>query len=184
MSLYRKFMKEVIAKKKPTRDEQKRVIEKCGRISPERRIPIKKKDPGAVAIPCTINDINFPKVLIDSGASVSLMPLSIFKKLGIGTVRGKGKKLKFTDHTIKQAYGVAEDVLVEIDKFIFPVDFEIMDIPEDEETPIILGRPFMRTSGCNIDIETGALTLKYFDEKVTLEVLISRNRVKEMDINL
>ncbi|XP_058780858.1 uncharacterized protein LOC131654950 [Vicia villosa] len=170
MPLYRKFMKDVIAKKKPTGDEQKGVTEKCGRISPERRIPIKKKDPGAVAIPCTINDINFPKVLIDSGASVSLMPLSIFKKLGIGTVRKKGTKLKFAEHTIKQAYGVAEDVLVEIDIFIFPVDFEIMDILEDEETPIILGRPFMLTSGCNTDIETGALTLKYFDDKVTLKV--------------
>ncbi|XP_058775235.1 uncharacterized protein LOC131649491 [Vicia villosa] len=121
----------------------------------KKRIPIKKKDPGAVAIPCTINDINFPKVLIDSGASVSLMPLSIFKKLGIGTVREKGKKPKFANHTIKQAYGMAKDVLVEIDRFIFPVDFEIMDIPEDEETPIILGRTFMLTSGCNIDIEIG-----------------------------
>ncbi|XP_058780920.1 uncharacterized protein LOC131655025 [Vicia villosa] len=168
--MIKKFMKDVIAKKKPTGDEQKGVTEKCERISPERRIPIKKKDPGAVAIPCTINDINFPKVLIDSGASVSLMPLSIFKKLGIGTVRKKGTKLKFAEHTIKQAYGVAEDVLVEIDRFIFPVDFEIMDISEDEETPIILGRPFMLTSGCNIDIEIGALTLKYFDDKVTLKV--------------
>src|SRR4051812_9188015 len=98
------------------------------------------------------------------------MALSIFKKLGIGTVMEKGTKLKFVDHTIKQVYGVVEDVLVEIDRFIFSVDFQIMDIPEDEETSIILGRTFMLTSGCNIEFGIGALTLKYFDENVTLKV--------------
>ncbi|XP_058784551.1 uncharacterized protein LOC131659359 [Vicia villosa] len=162
-------MKEVIAKKKSTEDEPKGVTEKCGRISPERRIPIKKKDPGPVAIPCTIKDITFPKILIDS-SGVSLMPLSLFKKLDIGTVMEKGTKLKFADHNIKKFCGVAEDVLVEIERFIFLVDFEVMDISEDEETPIILGRPFLLTSRSNIDIEKGTLTMKYFDVEVTFKV--------------
>ena len=56
------------------------------------------------------------------------------------------------------------------ENFSFLVDFQIMDIPEDEETPIILGRPFLLTSRCNFDIETGHLTLKYFDEEITLKV--------------
>src|SRR3954471_20257725 len=171
MPLYKKFMKEVISKKKQVGDELKVKIEKCGRVSPERRIPTKKKDPGAMAIPCTINDRTFKKVLIDSGSSVSLMPLSIFKKLDIGKISESETKLKFADHTIKQSYGIAEDVLVEIGKFIFPVDFHIMDIPEDEETPILLGRPFLLTSRCNFDIEKGTLTVKSFDEEVTLKVL-------------
>ena len=71
-----------------------------------------------------------------------------------------GKKLKFVDHAIKQSYGINEDVLGEIDNFVFPVDFQIMDIPEDEETPIILGRPFLLTSRCNFDIEISNLKLK------------------------
>ena len=121
-------------------------------------------------IPCTIKDRTFKRVLIDFGSSVSLMPLSIFKKLGIEKISGSGTKLKFADHTIKKSYGVAEDVLVEIENFSFPVDFQIMDIPEDEETPIILGRHFLLTSRCNFDIETGHLTLKYFDEEITLKV--------------
>src|SRR4051812_19307268 len=171
MPLYKKFMKEVISKKRPVGGEPEVVTEKCGRVSPERRIPIKKKDPGVVAIPCTINDRSFKKVLIDSGSSVSLMPLSIFKKLDIGKISESETKLKFADHTIKQSYGIAEDVLVEIGKFIFPVDFHIMDIPEDEETPILLGRPFLLTSRCNFDIEKGTLTIKSFNEEVTLKML-------------
>ena len=99
-----------------------------------------------MAIPCTIKDRTFKKVLIDYGSSVSLMSLSIFKKMGIEKISESGTKLKFADHTIKQSYGIAKYVLVEIDNFVFPVDFQIMDIPEYEETPSILGRPFMLTS--------------------------------------
>ena len=99
------------------------------------------------------------------------MPLSIFKKLGIEKISESGTKLKFIDQTIKQSYGIIEDALVEIENFVFPVDFQIMDIPEDEDTLIILGRPFLLTSRCNFDIETGNLTLKSFDGEITLMVL-------------
>ena len=113
--------------------------EKVCVIAPKRKIPVKQKDPGSVATPCTIKDITFKRVMVDSGSSVSLMSLSIFKKLGIEKISGSGTKLKFADHTIKQSYGMAEDVLVEINNFVFPFDFQIMDIIEDEETIIILG---------------------------------------------
>jgi hypothetical protein len=177
MPLYRKFMKEVMAKKRSVEGEQKIATEKCGLVSSARKIPIKRKDPGAVAIPCTINNITFKKVLLDSGSSVSLMPLSIFKKLELQKISESKTQLRFADHTIKKSYGVAEDVLVEVDKFVFPVDFHIMDIPEDEETPILLGRPFLSTGRCNLDIEKGTLTLKSFDEEVTLKMLgVKRQR--------
>ncbi|KAI5444446.1 hypothetical protein KIW84_012901 [Lathyrus oleraceus] len=83
------------------------------------------------------------------------MPLLMYQKLGIGKVSDTGAYLKFVDHSIKNTYGIAEDVLVTIEEFSFPVDFVIMDILEDEETPIILGRPFLRTSRCNFNIEHG-----------------------------
>ncbi|XP_058756626.1 uncharacterized protein LOC131629843 [Vicia villosa] len=114
----------VISKKIPVGDEQATITEKWGRSSLKRRIPIKKKDPREFAIPCTINDRTFKKVLIDYGSSVSLMPLSLLKKLGIGKISESGTKMKFVDHTIKYSYGIGKDVLVEIDKFVFPVDFK------------------------------------------------------------
>ena len=58
---------------------------------------------------------------------------------------------------MKYPYGVAEDVLVKVDKFIFPVDFVVMDIEEDIEVPLILGRPFMKTAKVIIDVDNGKL---------------------------
>ncbi|XP_050897072.1 uncharacterized protein LOC127103874 [Lathyrus oleraceus] len=153
MPMYQKFMKEVISKKRPIRDGPVTFNEKFSAISPGRRIPIKHKDPRSVTVPWTIKDKTFKKVLIDSGASVSLMPLSVYQRLGIRTVNDTRTVLKFADHSINNAYEVAEDVLVTMEQFSFPVDFVIMDILEDEKTPIILGRPFLWTSRCNFDIE-------------------------------
>ncbi|XP_050919657.1 uncharacterized protein LOC127137219 [Lathyrus oleraceus] len=179
MSMYKKFRKEVIAEKRLIGDGSIAMNEKCSAISPGRKIPNKQNDLGAVTIPCTIKDKTFKKVLIDSRASVSLMPLSIYQRLGIRNVSDTRKNLQFADHSIKNAYGIAEDVLVTIEKFSFPVDFVIIDIPEDEETPIILGQPFMRTSRCNFDIDHGTLALKVYDEEITLNVL--KNRKLEVE---
>jgi hypothetical protein len=171
MPMYKIFMKEVITEKRPIEDGLVAFNEKRSEISPGRRIPSKQKDPGEVTIPCTIKDISFKKVLIDSRASVSLMPLSIYQRLGLGNVCDTRTNMKFAYHSIKNAYGIAEDILVTIEKFSFPVGFVIIDIPEDEVTPIILGRPFMRTSRCDFDIDHNTLTLKVYDDEITLNVL-------------
>ncbi|XP_050909393.1 uncharacterized protein LOC127123188 [Lathyrus oleraceus] len=172
MPMYKIFMKEVITEKRPIEDGLVAFNEKRSEISPGRRIPSKQKDPGEVTIPCTIKDISFKKVLIDSRASVSLIPLSIYQRLGLGNVCDTRTNMKFAYHSIKNAYGIAEDILVTIEKFSFPVGFVIIDIPEDEVTPIILGQPFMRTSRCNFDIDHNTLTLKvYDDDEITLNVL-------------
>ncbi|XP_050876337.1 uncharacterized protein LOC127080047 [Lathyrus oleraceus] len=142
------------------------------------KIPIKKKDRGAVTIPCTIGDRSFNKALIDLGASVSLMPLSIYKKLGIGAVQDTRMTLQFADHSVKKPYGIVKDVLVKIDKFVFPVDFVILEMPKDEEIPLILGRPFLETGRCVINIEEGTMTLKVYDEELKINV---RNTMKDKD---
>lgn len=158
MPMYTKFMKEVLAEKRPLGDGSVALKEKCSAISLGRRIPNKQKDPGAVTVLCTIKDRNFKKVLIDYGASVSLMPLSIYQRPGIGNASDTRTNMKFADHSIKNAYGIAEDMLVTIKELSFPINFVIIDIHEDEETHIILGRPFMRTSQCDFDMDQGTLT--------------------------
>ncbi|XP_050876204.1 uncharacterized protein LOC127079893 [Lathyrus oleraceus] len=142
------------------------------------KIPMKKKDQGAVTIPCTIGDRSFNKALIDLGASVSLMSLSIYKKLGIGVMQDTNMTIQFADHSVKKPYGIIEDVLVKIDKFVFSVDFMILEIPEDEEIPLILGRPFLETGRCLINIEEGTMTLKVYDEELNIDV---RNTMKYKD---
>ena len=128
-----------MAEKKPTVEEQVAWKEKYSANSLEQKIPNKQNDPGTVTVPCTIKGRTFKRALIDSGASVSLMPLSIYHRLGIKNVSDTKTNLKFADHSRKDAYGIAEDVLVTIEDLSFPVDFIILDIPEDNEAPIILG---------------------------------------------
>ncbi|XP_058733143.1 uncharacterized protein LOC131604737 [Vicia villosa] len=142
------------------------------------KIPGKKKDRGSVTIPCTIGDRSFQKALIDLGESVSLMSLSIYKRLGIGKVQDTRMTFQFADHSVKRPYGIVENVLVKIDKFVFLVDFVILEMPEDEETPIILGRPFLETGRCLIDIEEGTMTVKVYDEELKIDV---RNTMKHKD---
>lgn len=116
------------------------------------KIPMNKKGMGSVTISCTIGDRKFKKELIDLGASVSLMPLSIYRKLGIGNVQDTRMTLQLAYHSVKRPYGIVEDDLVKINKFVFPDDFLILEMPEDEEIPLILGRPFIETGRCMIDI--------------------------------
>ncbi|XP_050889220.1 uncharacterized protein LOC127094427 [Lathyrus oleraceus] len=165
MPSYAKFMKDIILKRRSTDTDSIVLIETCSAILQGMKISVKKKGRGSVTIPCTIGDRSFKKALIDLGASVNLMPLSIYKRLGIGKVQDTRMTLQFTDHFVKRPYGVVEYVLVKIDKFVFPVDFVILEMPEDEEISLILGRPFLETGRCLIDIEEGTMTLKVYDEE-------------------
>ncbi|XP_075507576.1 uncharacterized protein LOC142544410 [Primulina tabacum] len=86
-------------------------------------IPPKLKDPGSFSIPCMIGDVVFPKALCDLGASINLMPLSVFRKLGLGEPKPTQMSLQLADGSVKHPRGVKEDVLVKVGKFTFPTDF-------------------------------------------------------------
>lgn len=87
MPKYVKFLKEVLSnKRKLEANEKVMLTEECSAIL-QRKLTPKLKDPGSFAIPCTIGDFNFDKFLCDLGASINLMPLSIFRKLGLGEVK-------------------------------------------------------------------------------------------------
>ncbi|XP_070047506.1 uncharacterized protein [Nicotiana tomentosiformis] len=103
----------------------------------------KLEDPGAFTIPCTIGSAEFAKSLCNLGASINLMPYSVFKILGIGQPRPTSMRLQMADRTMKILLGVIEDVLVRVDKFILPANFVILNCEVDYEVPIILGRPFL-----------------------------------------
>ncbi|XP_075485336.1 uncharacterized protein LOC142525052 [Primulina tabacum] len=113
------------------------------------------------------------KALCDLGASINLMPYSCFEKLGIGEVKPTTISLQLADRSIKYPRGVIEDVLVKVDKFIFPVDFVVLDMEEDREIPLILGRPFLATGRALIVVQKGELVLRLNDKKVTFNVFRS-----------
>jgi hypothetical protein len=89
--------------------------------------------------------------------------------------------LEFADHSIKHPYGIVEDVLMRVDKLIYPVDFVVLEMPEDDDIPLILGRPFLRTGRCLIDLVDGTLTLNVYDEIVKLNVLGAMKHPKEKE---
>ncbi|GKA46264.1 DNA/RNA polymerases superfamily protein [Tanacetum coccineum] len=115
-------------------------------------LPPKERDPRSFTLPCTINNIRFNKALADLGASVSVMPYSTFTNLGLGKLASLKLIIELADKTVKRPKGIAENVLVEIDKFVFLVDFVILDIAEDFKTSLILGRRFLSTAHAKIDI--------------------------------
>ena len=106
----------------------------------KKTLPEKMKDPGSFTIPCVIGEFEFQKALCDSGASINLMPLSIAKKLSLGELTPTAVTLQMADRTLANPEGVIEDVLVKVGKFIFPVDFIILDMEEDSQVPLLLGR--------------------------------------------
>ena len=123
----------------------------------------------------------FERALCDLGASINLMPLSIFKRLGLGEARPTTVTLQLADRSLKHPRGVIEDVLVKVDKFIFPADFIVLDMEEDKEIPIILGRPFLATGRAMIDVQRGELKLRVQEDEVKFNVFEAVRRPTESD---
>ncbi|XP_057250798.1 uncharacterized protein LOC104886473 [Beta vulgaris subsp. vulgaris] len=120
--------------------------------------------------------------LSEECASVSLMPLSICKKLGLHNIKSTTVSLQLADRSIKYPIGILENVLIKVDKFIIPVDFIILDMDEDVEVPIILGRPFLATAGAIIDVKNGILTFEIGEEKVHFNIFSSSKSNSQRDL--
>ncbi|XP_014511686.1 uncharacterized protein LOC106770386 [Vigna radiata var. radiata] len=167
---YAKFLKELLMKKRKYIDKE--TIEVQGNYSAiiQKMLPPKLQDLGSFTIPCTIGELEVGRALIDLGASISLMPMSMFKKIKRLELKPTRMTLQLADRYLKYPFGVDEDVIVKVDKFLFPVDFVIMEMEENGDAPLILGRPFMKTTRILIDVENGKLKLRVQDEEVYFDV--------------
>nr|XP_028954711.1 uncharacterized protein LOC114823375 [Malus domestica] len=167
---YAKFLKELCSKKKKFLEYEKVILSEQYSVVLLHKLPPKKKDPGSFTISCTIGSLDFHKVLIDLGASVNLMPYSIFQKLGEGELKPTSVSLQLADRSVTYPLGILEDVIIKVDKFYLPADFIVLDMEEDKEVPLILGRPFMATARTLIDVEAGSLTLRVQGESVVFKL--------------
>ena len=170
MPKYAKFFKDIISKKRKLEEHETVMLTKESSAILQKKLPPKLKDPGSFTILCTIGKSYFDRALCDLGASINQMPLSIFRKLGLGEVKPTTLSLQLVDRSIKYPKGVIEDVLVKVDKFIFPADFIALDMDEDNEIPLILGRPFLTTGRTLIDVQQGKLVLRAEEDEVTFDV--------------
>ncbi|XP_022846256.1 uncharacterized protein LOC111368998 [Olea europaea var. sylvestris] len=137
MSNYAKFLKDILSNKLPKFRKK---------LSP------KLKDPRSFTVPWTIGEIYFDKALCDRGSSINLMPISVFKKLGLEEAKATTVTLQLADQSLTHPSSIIEDMLVKVEKFIFPIGFLILDMEEDKDVPLILDRPFLAIGRALIDV--------------------------------
>ncbi|KAL5766048.1 hypothetical protein ACOSP7_016665 [Xanthoceras sorbifolium] len=140
----------------------------------EQKTPPKYKDPGCPTISCHIGTHEFGHALLDLGASVNLMPYSVYLRLGLGEIKPTSVVLQLADRSVRKPRGVVEDVLLQIDQFYYPVDFIVLDtqsmVDMESKIPLILGRPFLATANALINCRNGLMKLTFGN--MTLEVNI------------
>ncbi|XP_019434394.1 PREDICTED: uncharacterized protein LOC109341053 [Lupinus angustifolius] len=179
MPIYSKFMKELLTRKRSYQEKEVVSLNVTYSAILQTNIPHKSKDPGSVTISFTIGNGSVGKALVDLGASISLMTLSMMKRIGGIQLKPTRMSLQLADRSIKYPEGVVEDVLVKVDKFLILVDFAVIDIIEDTEIPIILRRPFMRTKKMGIDMENGKLLVRVADDEMEFDISHAMHHPKD-----
>ena len=177
MPLYAKFLKDMLSKKRKIVEEGiVNLTATCSAVI-KKELPEKMKDSGSFTIPCIIGGVEFQKALCDSGASINLMPLSVAKQLSLGEFIPTTITLQMADRSMVKPEGVLEDVLVTVGKFVFPVDFIILDMEVDSQVPLLLGRPFLATGAALIDMQKGVLTLRVGEEATAFNLIKSMQNI-------
>ncbi|GJV63358.1 reverse transcriptase domain-containing protein [Tanacetum coccineum] len=124
------------------------------------KVPEKLEDPGKFLIPCALQELDRTNALADSGASINLLPHSIYKQLGLGALKPTRMTLELANRSVTHPIGIAEDVVVRVYGFTFLADFVVVNFEPDPRVPIILGRPFLHTTKALIDLYEEKLTLR------------------------
>ncbi|GJW55131.1 reverse transcriptase domain-containing protein [Tanacetum coccineum] len=134
------------------------------------KLPKKLGDPDRFLIPCEFSRINTCNALADLGASINLMPYSVWKDLSLPELTPTCMTLELADRSITEPISIAKDVRLMVGKFQFPADFVVVDFESDPRVPLILGRSFLKTSRALIDVYEGEITLCVGKEAITFNL--------------
>ena len=149
------------------------------------KTPVKYKDPGSPTTSVNIGGTCVDKALLNLGASVNLLPYSVYKQLGLGELKPTIITLSLADRSVKIPKGIVEDVLVKVDKFYYLVDFVILDTEPmaggTNQVPIILGRPFLATSNAIINCRNGVMQLTFGNMTLELNIFHLSSKHKSME---
>ncbi|XP_050885434.1 uncharacterized protein LOC127090986 [Lathyrus oleraceus] len=179
MPMYARFMKEILTKKRRITDEETIHLDTICSAIIQRTLPQKEKDPGRVTLHVTIGNVNVGKALIDLNSSINLIPLSLIRRIGDLDMKNTRMTLHIADKSITKPSDIAEDMLVKVDKFLFPINFVVMNIEEDDDVPLILARPFMKTARMMIDIDDGLMKVRVQDKEVTFNLFDAMKHSKD-----
>ena len=171
---YAKFLKDLCTVKRGLNVNKKAFLTEQVSAIIECKTPLKYKDPGCPTISVNIRGISLEKALLDLGASVNLLSYSMYKQLGLGELKPTSITLSLADRSIKIPKGTIEDVLIQVDRFNYPVDFVVLHTEPvavgANHVPIILGRPFLATSNAIINCRNGVMQLTFGNMTLKLNI--------------
>ncbi|GJY41687.1 reverse transcriptase domain-containing protein [Tanacetum coccineum] len=137
-----------------------------------KKLPEKLRDLGKFLTPCDFSELEECLALADLGASINLIPLSVWKNLMLPELTPTRMTLELAKRSTAYLVGITEDVFVQVGKFSFPDYFVVVDYDVDPRVPLILGRPFLRMARALVDVYGEELTLRVGDEKLIFNKLI------------
>ena len=182
---YAKFLKDLCTVKKGLGINKKAFLTEQVNSIIQCKTLLKYKDPGSPTISINIGGTYIDKALLDLGASVNLLPYSMYKQLGLGELKPTNITLSLADRSVKIPKGIVEDVLVKVDNFYYPVDFVVLDTePMAESThqvPIILGMPFLATANAIINCRNGVMQLTFGNMTLELNIFHLSNKDKQAE---
>ena len=182
---YAKFLKDLCTIKKGLGIEKKAFLTEQVSAIIQSKTPVKYKDPGSPTISVNIGGTCIDKALLDLGASVNLLPYSVYRQLGLGELKPTNIMLSLADRSVKIPKGIVEDVLVKVDEFYYPVDFVVLDTEPIESwpnhVPIILGRPFLATANAIINYRNGVMQLTFSNMTLELNIFHLNHKHKPVE---
>ncbi|XP_052197255.1 uncharacterized protein LOC127804433, partial [Diospyros lotus] len=171
---YAKFLKDLCTHKRKLMGNEKINLGRNVSALIQPAMPAKCKDPGMFSIPCTIGDMQFSNALLDLGASINVMPNSIYASLQCGPLKPTGVVVQLANRSTAHPTGVLEDVLVKVKDLIFPADFYVLNMEDNstlEHAPLILGRPFLKTARTIINVHEGTLSMEFAGNTINFKIL-------------
>nr|GFA25924.1 reverse transcriptase domain-containing protein [Tanacetum cinerariifolium] len=169
MPKYHKMLKALLSNKEKLQELANTPLNENCLVVILKKLPEQLGDPGKFLIPCGFSELKC-KALADLGASINLMPLSVWKELGLPKLIPTRMTLELANRAICTPDEIARDVFIPVGKFTFPADFVIVDYESDPRVPLILGRPFLQTARALIDIHDEEMILHDGDERLTLNI--------------
>ncbi|GJS04267.1 reverse transcriptase domain-containing protein [Tanacetum coccineum] len=165
-----KFLKELISNKHKIEQISAAFLSDESSAMIQNKVPPKLGDPGSFLILCNFNKTFSCNALADLGASIKLMPYSLYEKLSLKTLKPIKMSVRLADRSFQYPVGIAENMLFEVGKFTFHADFIILEMEEDSKVPLILGRPFLHTVDAVIRVKQKQLNLRVGTERMIFNI--------------
>ncbi|XP_071921880.1 uncharacterized protein [Coffea arabica] len=170
---YVKFLRDLCVNRRRLRGDERVIVGENVSAVLQRKLPPKCGDPGMFTIPCRIGNTVIRRAMLDLGASINVMPKSIYASLKLGPLKETGIIIQLADRTNAYPDGLVEDVLVKVNDLVFPADFYVLDMDDDhspDPSPLLLGRPFLSTAQTKIDVNKGTLSMEFDGETVHFNI--------------